>query len=175
MSAAPRPTAHQNLPRLLCVGGESGNKANQYQDDNQTSLPVSTTSNVYYHHPQRCYTINTSTTDVSVYCSGHHPDCEMEDHQKTRFCRAGCNTNCAHSTSNAKLHEVYDEVIQDVTRAAGSKLARREGYQEQEWWRSNCSVCSSERAYLWVHACYVWVFRFGWLCHQKSQQPDKIL
>ena len=33
---------------------------------------------VYHYHPQHCYTIITSTTDVSVYCSGHHPDCEME-------------------------------------------------------------------------------------------------
>ena len=70
--------------------------ANLYFRNNDSSwkqrktLCVSPTSppssSVYYYHPQHCYTINTSTTDVSVYCSGHHPDCTMENHQKTSGC-----------------------------------------------------------------------------------------
>ena len=166
-SAAPRLSELSLVPRLLCVGGEPGNKANQYQDDNQTGLPVSTTSiiiSVYHYHPQHCYTINTSTTDVSVYCSGHHPDCEMEDHQKTsqystwtqRFCRAGCIC----WTQMRPTEQVMTSCMRCMmrwyktfkTRAAGSKLARGEAYWEQEWGRSNCSVCS--RAYLWVRACW---------------------
>ena len=39
-----------------------------------------------HYHPQHCYSINTSTADISGHCSGHHSDCKMEDHQKTSGC-----------------------------------------------------------------------------------------
>ena len=41
---------------------------------------------VYHYHPHHCYTINTSTTDVSVYCSGHHHDCEIGPLESLYFC-----------------------------------------------------------------------------------------
>ena len=66
-----------------CISGTMTPVRSNTRPSASTPLSQPASCSVYHYHPQHCYTINTTTADVSVYYNGHHPDCETEDHQKT--------------------------------------------------------------------------------------------